>query len=131
MIFLSETTIIDRHKAVIELLFSSGAGTLNLYSGDLPATPTTTPTGLLVATSYTSLAYAPTVLTPSTEIEFVDSVVAEDATPTFARLCTGNGTPILDVVVGGLSSSAPIKYNIAEFYQGGILKVTSLILREE
>lgn len=130
MIFLAESLVIERHRATVNYLFQSGQAYINLYTGEIPPTTEALPAGDLVCTSLTELGSAPSVTTDSTEIIFLDAVVQKDLTPTFARFFTAAGAAVMDVAVGDLSSSAPLKYNVAEFYEGGILKISSLVLRE-
>lgn len=130
MIRVNSAMLLVRHKAMVTEVFRGGKAILRVYDGTMPATPTTAPTGRLIATLYTKSETAPTVTGTTTQIEFDDGLVLVDSTPTFARLSVGDGTVILDVSMGDESSSEPLKYTNPDFFLGGLVKVTSLNLKE-
>lgn len=130
MIQTNPSLMLVRHRATIGEIYKSGKAVLRVYDGAIPTSVSVAPTGKLIATLYTRSATAPTATTTSTPIEFDDGLINVDATPTFARLLAGDGTVLLDVSIGSPESAEPLKYSTADFYLGGLLKVTSLIIRE-
>lgn len=130
MIRVNTAMLLVRHKAMVTELYRGGKAILRIYDGAIPSSPTTAPTGRLIATLYTKTETAPTVTSTTTQIEFDDGLVLVDSTPTFARLSVGDGTVVLDVSMGDASSSEPLKYTNPDFFLGGLVKVTSLNLKE-
>ncbi|MEG1728750.1 MAG: hypothetical protein RR280_04325 [Bacteroidaceae bacterium] len=130
MIQVNPAMLLVRHKAIVSELYKSGKAILKVFDGAIPVAPTIAPTGRLIATVYTKSATAPVVTTTTTAIDFDDGLIAFDSTPTFARLYCGDGTVVLDATIGAESSSEPLKYSTADFYLGGLMKVTSLYIKE-
>lgn len=130
MIQVNSAMLLVRHRAIINEIYKSGKAILKVYDGAIPTSTSLAPTGRLIATVYTKSEVAPTVSTTTTAIEFDDGLINVDSTPTFARLFSGNGTVILDASIGAENGTDPIKYSTADFYLGGLLKVTSLNIRE-
>lgn len=130
MIRVNTAMLVVRHRAMVNELFRDGKGILRVYNGDMPPNPTTTPTGVLIATCYTVATTAPTVTTTTTPIAFDDGIVGNDGTPTFARLFVGDGTPVCDISIGDEASSEPLKYSSPDFFLGGLVKITSFNLTE-
>lgn len=122
--------LLVRHRAMVNEVFKAGKALLRVYDGAIPTSITAPPTGRLIATLYTRLATAPEVTSTTTLLEFDDALISVDSTPTFARLICGDGTIVLDASIGSEESTDPIKYSTADFYLGGLLKVTSLSLKE-
>lgn len=130
MIQTNPALMLVRHRATLGEIFKAGKALLRVYDGAFPTSIAVAPTGRLIATLYTRNPSAPTATTTSTAVEFDDGLINVDSTPTYARLIAGDGTIILDVSIGSSESAEPIKYSTADFYLGGLLKVTSLIIKE-
>lgn len=130
MININNAMLIVRHRAIVNEIFRSGKGFLNVYTGALPVDPTTTPSGALIARCLTQLTTPPTVTGTTTAIPFDDGLVQADGTPTFARLFVGDGTPVLDVTMGDEASNHPLKYSSPDFFLGGLVKIISFSLTE-
>lgn len=130
MIQTNPSLMLVRHKATLAEIYKSGKAILRVYDGAMPVSTSVAPTGRLIATVYTRGTSAPTTNTTSTNIEFDDGLINVDSTPTFARLLAGDGTVILDASIGSEESVEPIKYSTADFYLGGLMKVTSLVIKE-
>lgn len=129
MIRLSHNVVLERHNFLLNTIYQYGYAYLVLYDGPIPSSTLDEPEGNVICTATTSGGYVPVTEVAESVIPFEDALVNIDSTPTFARLTTGGGTPIMDISVGDALSSEPLKYTVAEFYEGGLLKITSLVLR--
>lgn len=130
MIQTNPSLMLVRHKATLGEIYKAGKAVLRVYDGAIPTSVAVAPTGRLIATMYTRGTTAPVATTTSTNVEFDDGLINVDSTPTYARLLSGDGTVLMDVSIGSLESTEPLKYSTADFYLGGLLKVTSLIIKE-
>lgn len=112
---------------------AQGAGKIMIYTApvpDPPGSPVSTQTLLAELTfSKPCGSIDGGVLTFSTIQE--ESNAPATGTAAWARITDGDGNWVADVDVGDSSSSAVIKLNTTQIYQGGIVRITSASIAEQ
>jgi hypothetical protein len=112
--------------AVTARINAGGAGTINFYSGAMPASPDAAITSqvLLVTLAYSATAYGPT---NSSGVATANAIAAGNpvasGTAAWARVLSGAGTPVIDRNVG--TSAADINLGSTTIATGVPVSLTS------
>lgn len=121
--------------AIVDLIDTGGAGTLNFYTGSMPATPddAVTTQVLLATLTFSSPAFGDASDSGSTSSAVASAITEEDSALdtgviTWARILDGAGDPVMDVDVGVTGSAATITLNTTSIVTGGEVVVTSATL---
>jgi hypothetical protein len=122
-------------NAITALINTGGAGTINFYTGAMPATPdTATTTQVLLATlTFSATAFGAATTSGSVSNAVAGSITPEDAALdtgiiTWARIRNGSGAAIMDVDVGVTGSAATVTLNTTSIIAGGEVILTSATL---
>lgn len=129
MLNLSTSFRVMRLQGTIAALYDTAPPTLEVYDANIPSSADAAATGNLLA-RVTAVTPAPTVTSSSCSLAFVEGAVIRNGVPKYARLKSGKGAVIMDFDLGAEGSGAPVTYNTADFYEGGLLKVSSIQLTE-
>lgn len=121
--------------AVTALVNTGGAGTIEFYTGAMPATPDTAPTTqvLLAVLGFSSTAFGAATTSGSVSNAVAGSITPEDAALdtgiiTWGRIKSGAGDSIMDVDVGVTGSAATVTLNTTSIVAGGQVILTSATL---
>lgn len=115
--------------AVVDLIDSGGAGTIQIRSGTQPATANDAATGTLLATlTFSATAFGATstsgVATAAAITE--DSSADATGTATWARILNGSAATVLDIDVG--TSGATLNLNTVSIVALGTVSCTDFTL---
>ena len=111
--------------AVVDLIDVGGAGSIDIYTLPLPATPGDNATGTKLATltfsvtAFGSSSLGTAAANPITQ----DSSADATGVAAWARIKSGAGSTIMDVDVG--TSGATINLNTTSITEGAIVRITS------
>lgn len=108
----------------------SGAATIKIYSGTIPATPDTAISsqvllGTLVCSDPCG-SVADKTLTFGTIAQ--DASADANGTATWARVAASDGSAVIDVDVTSSAGSGTIKLNTVAIRQGGPIQITSFVI---
>lgn len=129
MLKLSDELRIMRLADTVGRLYDGGTPTMEVYEGIAPESVGGVISGSLVATLQ-AVSPHDEVTTTSYDLKFEEGVVLRNATPSFAIVKAGSGARMLLFSVGEVGGDAPVTYNTSNFYEGGLLRVNSLLLQE-
>lgn len=113
---------------LIDIGSSQPNGYLELRTGPRPASPAVTATGTLLAICSFSLPAFPDFANGGAIANPLggDDNINASGVPTWFRIYSRDGTPILDGSVGLISSGNDIEFDSIDFIQGGSVAITSM-----
>jgi hypothetical protein len=116
--------------AVVDLIDSGGAGTINIYSGTQPTTANdAVGAGTLLATlTYSATAFGDASTSGVATAASITGDSSADATGTaaWARVLNGSAATVFDCDVG--TSGATINLNTVSIVAGGAVDITSMTM---
>lgn len=114
--------------AVVDLIDSGGAGTIEIRSGTQPATANDAATGTLLATlTFSATAFGAASAGVATAASITQDASADaTGTATWARIKNGSAATVFDCDVG--TTGATINLNTVSITTGGTVSITSFTI---
>lgn len=114
--------------AVVDLIDSGGAGTIEIRSGTQPATANDAATGTLLATlTFSATAFGAASAGVATAAAITQDASADaTGTATWARIKNGSAATVFDCDVG--TTGATINLNTVSITTGGTVSITSFTI---
>ena len=118
--------------AVVDLIDSGGAGTINIYSGTQPTTANdAVGAGTLLATlTFSATAFGATATTGIATASSITGDSSADATGTaaWARILNGSAATVFDCDVTATGGGGTIELNTVSIVSGGTVDITSMTM---